>query len=358
MRCDWEIASRDFLMAHAARGDPRAAEILRGLLLSERPAEERAEGVTCRVAVGVCTAVRAQMLAHCLDAIGGQMVPASVEVHVVVVDNEAEPRSEGLVRAFAARCPFPVHYIHEPRRGIPQARNAVLDSCRRLGADWIAFTDDDCWVSPLWLESLLEAARRHNADAVYGRREFVFPLPSPFWAMAPDQGRYMEGQTLPYAATHNVLFAAWLIDDGPPAGLRFDETLAHGEDTDYFHRAACLGARIVYSHAPVVYETVSPERSTLSYQARRAYYYAASRSSFHRRYKGISGAALKLAVRWLFQAPVAVARLTAAPFVLPFSGPVFRGLVLKGAARLAGAAGCAAGLLGFEGNPYQTIDGY
>jgi glycosyltransferase involved in cell wall biosynthesis len=358
MRCDWEALSRNFLVEHAARGDPRAAEILRGLLLSGPFSEERAGGAVCRVAVCVCTAMRPRMLAHCLDAIAAQIVPAGLEVHVVVVDNEAEPGNKGLVHAFGARCPFPVHYMHEPRRGIPQARNAALDACWQLGADWIAFTDDDCWASPLWLDGLLAAASRYKADVVYGRGEFLFPLPSPFWAPPADQGGYTEGQRLPYAATHNVLFAGWLIDDGTPAGMRFDEALAHGEDTDFFHRAARRGARIVYSEAPVVYETVPPERATLIYQARRAYHYAASRSSFHRRYKGLSGAVRKLAGRWLLQAPVAVARLIAAPFVWPFSEPAFKGLVLKGAARLAGAAGAAAGLLGFEGNPYQTIDGY
>jgi succinoglycan biosynthesis protein ExoM len=251
-----------------------------------------------------------------------------------------------------------VHYVHEPRRGIPQARNAVLDACRRLGLDWIAFTDDDCWVSPVWLTSLLEAAARHKADIVYGRREFVFPLPSPFWAAPAEEDGYTEGQSLPYAATHNVLLAAALIDADGPAGMRFDEALTHGEDTDFFHRAVRSGARIVYSHAPVVFELVSPQRATLNYQARRAYHHAASRSHFHRRYKGVARAAQKLVARWLFQAPVAVLRLVTAPLVWPFSEPAFKGLVLKGTARLAGAAGAAAGLLGFDGNPYHTIDGY
>jgi succinoglycan biosynthesis protein ExoM len=358
MRCDWDTAARNFVMEHAARGDPRAAKILRELLLSERRSEERVGNVSCRVAVGVCTAMRPRMLAHCLDAIRGQIVARGVEIHVIVADNETEPNSQGLVRSAAARCPFPIHYIHVPRRGIPQARNAVLDACRRLGVDWIAFTDDDCWVSPLWIESLLGAASQHNADVVYGRRELLFPVPSPVWVAPPDQARYTEGQRLPYAATHNVLFARWLIDGDTSSGMRFDETLAHGEDTDFFHRAASCGASIVYSHAPVVYETVSPERSTLSYQVKRAYYQAASRSGFHRRYEGVLGAARKLALRWLLQAPVAVFRLIAASFMWLFSESAFRRLALKGTVRLAGAMGATAGLLGFEGNPYRMIDGY
>src|SRR5262249_8876670 len=126
----------------------------------------------------------------------------------------------------------------------------------------------------------------------------------------------------------------------------------------FFHRAALGGARIVYAREPVVLETVAPERATLNYQARRAYHYGASRSRFRWRYKGTAGAIRELAGRFLLQTPLAVARLISAPLVLPFSTPAFKLLVLKGTARLAGAAGAAAGLLGFAGNPYDTIDGY
>jgi succinoglycan biosynthesis protein ExoM len=298
------------------------------------------------------------MLHHCLQSIGSQIVSPQVEVDIVVVDNEGEPNSLSLVQDFSARCRFPVHYVHEPRRGIPQARNAALEKIRKIDADWIAFTDDDCWVSPTWLASLLDAAGRHEADVVYGRREFLFPMPLPFWAMRPEQGIHAEGEELPYAATHNVLLAAWLVGPVGHTGMRFDERLAHGEDTDFFHRAAQRGARIVYSAESLVLEAVSPDRATFHYQARRAYHYAASRSYFHRRYKGTAKAALKLTVRCVFQAPMAVMRLIAAPLVWPFSEDAFRDLLTKGVARLAGAAGAAAGLLGFDGNPYRSIDGH
>jgi succinoglycan biosynthesis protein ExoM len=297
------------------------------------------------------------MLAHCLGAIAAQIVPAGVEVHVVIVDNEPAPNSRRIVRAFRPQVPFPLHYVHEPRRGISRARNAVLRQARRLDADWLAMTDDDCWVSPAWLVGLLEAARRYDADVVYGRRELLFPAGSAFWAF-PERASQVEGQTLPYAATHNVLMAAWLVRRRDRETLEFDERLAHGEDTDFFHRAAQRGARIVYARDPVVFETVSPERATLVYQTRRAYYYAASRSYFHRRHKGLQRATEKVAARWLFQAPLACLRLAAAPLVWPVSRPAFRELVVKGAARLAGAVGAAAGLMGFDGDPYRTIDGY
>lgn len=298
------------------------------------------------------------MLMRCLEALAAQILPRGTELDIVVVDNEPAPNNRRQVGLFATRCPFPVHYIHEPRRGIPQARNAVLKKCRELDVDWVAFTDDDCWASPAWLEGLLQAAARHQADVVYGCRELLFPLSSPFWVTRRESSRYKDGQSLPYASTHNVVFAAGLIRDGAVAGLQFDERLMHGEDTDFFHRAALRGARIVYARDPLVLETVAPERATLNYQAKRAYHYGASRSRFCWRHKGVAGVARELAGRFLLQTPLALARLLTALLVWPFSMLVFKRLVLKGTARLAGAAGAAAGLFGFARNPYDRIDGY
>jgi glycosyltransferase involved in cell wall biosynthesis len=295
------------------------------------------------------------MLQHCLQSIASQVISSHIEVDVVVVDNEGKSNNLALIQEFSAHCRFPVHYVHEPRRGIPQARNAALEKIGSLGADWIAFTDDDCWVSPTWLASLIESAENHKADVVYGRREFLFPTPLPFWAMRSEQGIHAEGDELPYAATHNVLLAAWLVNGHTK--LRFDERLAHGEDTDFFHRAAQRRARIVYSAEPLVLEVISPDRATFHFQTRRAYYYAASRSYFHRRYKGAYRTVMKLGARCAFHAPMAIARLVAAPFAWPFSEDTFRSLVTKGAVRLAGTVGAAAGLLGCDGNPYRNING-
>jgi succinoglycan biosynthesis protein ExoM len=348
------------LMERAARGDRDAAQILRGvsLLRLSRRADEfpgvAAPGVGVRTAICVCTAMRPRLLRHCLESIGLQLVPKGADVDVVVVDNDADRNNYDLVKDFSTRCTFPVHYVHEPRSGVPQARNAALEKCRNIGADWIAFTNDDCWASPAWLACLLDAARRHRADIVCGRRDFLFPLPRPVWAMRAED----EAERFDCPSMHNVLLAAWLIGRAAQPGMAFDERLAHSEDTDFFYRAVRHGARVVYSAEPVVFETVSSERATLGYQTWRAYHDAARRSYFHRRYLGITRTGAKLGGRFLFQVPTALMRLTLAPLTWPFSQDAFRDLVTKGAARLAGAAGATAGLLGFCGNPYQSVKGY
>jgi succinoglycan biosynthesis protein ExoM len=312
-------------------------------------------GTYFRAAIGVCTAHRPELLQCCLAALAGQTVPEGCDLTLIIADNEPEPNNRQAVAEFAASCPFPVKYVHEPDRGISRARNAVLDACEDR-FDWIAFTDDDCRPESDWIAALLAAAGRHGADVIYGRREWRPPQPVPFWYQPPERNGRTEGQVLEFAATHNVLMAgelAGLRFRERRVGLRFDEHLAHGEDTDFFYRAVMrYGARIVYSAAPVVHETVPPYRATLRYQTVRAFYYAASRTHFHRRYKGFDGAAAKVLVRLVWQVPISIGRLIAAPIAWPFSEALFKRWVLKGVGRLAGAGGAIAGLAGFSGDPY------
>jgi hypothetical protein len=113
------------------------------------------------------------------------------------------------------------------------------------------------------------------------------------------------------------------------------------------------GARIVYSAEPVIYEPVPPHRATLVYQTVRSFYFAASRSHFHRRYKGFDTASVKVLVRLVWQVPIAVIRLVTAPLLWPFSERAFKSHVVKGLRRLAAAAGAVVGLAGWSGNPYK-----
>jgi succinoglycan biosynthesis protein ExoM len=312
----------------------------------------------CRVAIGVCTARRPEMLERCLAALAVQTAPDGAEITLVVADNEPEPNNRAAVAAFARACPFPVHYVHEPERGISRARNAVLDACEDR-FDWIAFTDDDCQPAPDWIAALLDAVHRHRADVVYGRREWIAPASPPFWFIDQEPGRRREGQELTVAATHNVLMAGEL--EGlrfrqRRIGLRFDPRLAHGEDSDFFWRASTrFGARIVYSAAPVVYETIPRHRATLRYQLMRRFHYDASRFCFDRRYRSFSAAAFKCGRRLIWQLPVSVLALLIAPLLSPFSLARFKKVVVTNAGRIVGTAGAFAGLAGYNGNPIATL---
>jgi glycosyltransferase involved in cell wall biosynthesis len=141
-----------------------------------------AKSVVC---AGVCTIQRPEMLAKCLRSLAAQKNLGDFDFSVLVVDNDATPSSARVVEAVASSCPFPIYYYHEPRRGIPMARNRVLESASAIGADWLAFFDDDQRAFPDTVEKLLFVAKRDNADAVAAGKIFAIPEPQPFWLVAP-----------------------------------------------------------------------------------------------------------------------------------------------------------------------------
>lgn len=211
---------------------------------------------SCRLCVGICTYQRPDMLRRCLKSVISQQQIPGVEVRIVVVDNEAQRAADVIVADFPA-----VEYIHEPRRGISAARNAVIAAALRMDADFIAMTDDDAWASPDWLACLIASQRRYGADVIQGKRTFISTYELPLWQDERKPKR--EGQPLLTAHTCNVLFAKRLIrPDG--LNLRFDESLGlvGGEDTVFFRNASDAGAKLVYSEAPHVFEEFHEVRMT------------------------------------------------------------------------------------------------
>lgn len=62
--------------------------------------------------------------------------------------------------------------VHQPNRGVAQARNAALD---RATGDYLFFLDPDDWIEPQTAQVLLDAAEAHGADMVlFGRWHDVY----------------------------------------------------------------------------------------------------------------------------------------------------------------------------------------
>jgi succinoglycan biosynthesis protein ExoM len=79
--------------------------------------------------------------------------PSSISI--VVADNDPAGSARATCEALRGAIRWPIEYVHEPRRGIPFARNACVDGARRLGAELLAFIDDDEVPDPAWLDQLL-----------------------------------------------------------------------------------------------------------------------------------------------------------------------------------------------------------
>jgi succinoglycan biosynthesis protein ExoM len=306
------------------------------------------------VVVGVCTCQRPKMLRVCLDSLAAQEVPAGFRLSLVVVDNESEPNNRPVVEAFRPASPFPVDYVHQPKRGIAAARNAIIDKAMALGADWIAMLDDDETADADWIAKLM-APDYLPVSVLSGCQIFVHPEPRPFWA--PDDIELPgEGEELPTSTTANVRFNAAL----PRSGLRFDESfgLQGGEDREYFDRAHERGFDIRFTRRAITRETVHRSRSTYFGQMHRALWSAAADQRREILRKGRVRSARENALSIFKELMTGLWRLFWAILALPFGGRQFKRRALRGGRNIARVTGRAAALLGSMPEPYRQVVGH
>lgn len=306
----------------------------------------------------VCTMGRPQMLTRCLASLAAQQVQGA-RLHFIIVDNNPEPVARELVEAFAKSGLNPVTFEHQPDPGIPFARNAALDASLKLGADWIAFLDDDETADPNWLNALFGAAQRYQADVIQGRVIRRLPEPLPFWAIDEEKPR-REGMAMKTCTTNNVIFDARLVRPQPRGlGLRFDETMRFtgGTDTDFFQAVTEAGARIVWSNEPVVTEEVPANRLTFRWQIMRGYRVGANKVMRDVKRHGVMRTARKFSSNIALAYLRGVVQLGIAPFMAPVNLKRFKYLARQGARAICSASGNIAGLLAIKPEPYRKIDG-
>lgn len=311
------------------------------------------------VLIGVCTAQRPKMLKACLDSLAAQIVPEHVSLRAVVVDNEAEPNNRAAVEAQAERFPFPLAYEHEPRRGIPFARNRVLDHALAIEAEWIAFIDDDEIAEPDWLSQLVSATERYGCDVVQGQVYQFADGEEP--SRENGKRKWAEGKALSRAATDNIIFRASLVRNSCH-NLYFDAkfALSGGSDTDFFSRASVAGARIMYTTAAVVYERLMPDRLGTSAAIKRQFSYqinAFARSAPTTDRKSYLIYAFIEFARHLIGSCQGLIRVMASLLVLPFHRQ--RGVLglKKGIKKIIKMAGVTAAIFGYRYQRYREISG-
>lgn len=219
------------------------------------------------VTVIVCTFNRAEMLSTALTSLLSQRTPSLGNWEILVVDNCSTDNTPHVLHRFAKQHPSRIRWVHEMEPGIAAARNRGVAEAR---GTWLAFFDDDQIASDMWLESLLEFARRTHADCVAGEVRLRFApdllplndisksifklLGGTNPVVAPTQ---LEGRQLPGAGNvlvHRDVFAK--------VG-EFDKNLVEGgEDNDFFRRARVAGFACWLIPNASVDHCIPPERIT------------------------------------------------------------------------------------------------
>ena len=235
---------------------------------------ERRADAPMRVAICVVTYQRPRMLADLLATLGElrfRKVPAP-ELELVVVDGDPARSAAPIVQAALGRLPGPVHYQIQPERNISLSRNAAVARARVIGADLVAFVDDDERVRPQWLDELMSVMKESAADAVCAPVEPVFERGTPSWVVRGrffEQRRIPSGQLIDWGQTGNALVRMEALRGDEPFDPAFGLTGA--EDTHFFMRLLRSGGRVAWCAEAAAEEVVPTSRARAGWIIRRAF---------------------------------------------------------------------------------------
>ena len=228
-----------------------------------------------QLVIGIPTYKRPLMLEKLVLSIYASQINQDLigTINLVVVDNDIERTAESVIMELKNKCipPFNLRYFNYPKKGLTHVRNEILKQSLNLKPDYIAFVDDDEYVTDTWLNELIKTMIHMNADIVQGPNLPVFEKKVPEYIARWFHVQNFESNTkMELVESNNLLIKSkFLIDHNLRFDPRFDQT--GGEDTFFGVQAIQKGARVFWSHDAIVYETIPEKRATLKWLMRRTY---------------------------------------------------------------------------------------
>ncbi|NNM85719.1 MAG: glycosyltransferase family 2 protein [Phycisphaerales bacterium] len=228
----------------------------------------------------IATHNRCLLLRQTLQSIGEWLLPAGVNIELIVCANACTDGTAADCAAELAKLPFAARCISEPTPGLSVARNRLLSES---AGEVVAFLDDDVWVSRGWPGSILEVFNHYPADMVTGKVDLWWQaVKQPDWLSRRsahmlsclDHGDnvceiFSAGEVI----GANLALRRTTLRDVPNFRSelgRSGKLMVAGDDTDFVARAMQAGHRIFYAPRASLLHYVSPERITLSYLGRSA----------------------------------------------------------------------------------------
>lgn len=222
------------------------------------------------LAIDICIATykRPQLLNKLLKSISTQINIEFSKLRVIIIDNDPEQTARKVVESFFADKNISYIYDVQPEKNIALTRNKALSY---VTADYLAFIDDDEWAAENWLNELLLASQKYDADIVFGSVIPQFTKDAPAWLLETGffDRNNKTGTVMTHGATNNVLIRKAdkfkeLLFFNPKFGL------TGGEDHDLFCRMYSNNAKLIWCNEALVYEVIPPERTKIKWHLKRA----------------------------------------------------------------------------------------
>ena len=197
----------------------------------------------------VATVDRVAPLARLLDSVGRQ---EAVRTRLIVVDQNGDDRLDPVLGAHPG---LELVRVRSPR-GLSRARNEGL---RLLGADLVAFPDDDCAYPDGLLRTVARRFAEHPAlDGLVGRAAASDGASEPSWERDPAvlTPRNLWNRVISFT----LFLRRGLVEEvggfDERLGLGSGTPWSSGEEVEYVVRALRAGARVEYDPALVVTHAV------------------------------------------------------------------------------------------------------
>src|SRR5215469_9920321 len=231
------------------------------------------------ISLVICTRNRYSSLRNCLEYI--QRLESPGEWELVVVDNGSTDGTADFLKGFVEKASFRVVLAYEPKSGLGRARNTGI---AKATGEIIAFTDDDCYVSPDFLIRILEVFKDQRFGFMGGRILLYDETDAPITIRPQTDIRIIK--------PHSFIFTGELQGANMAARRSlleeisgFDPDLGAGtpfacEDVDFQARASQSGATGIYHPGPLLWHHHGRKRGkdfiklTKRYDYARGAYYA------------------------------------------------------------------------------------
>jgi hypothetical protein len=205
------------------------------------------------ISLVICSRNRARQLELALESVARLRCERAWEV--IVVDNGSTDDTPAVIAASRTALGGRLVALVEPVTGLSRARNLGLSAAR---GSLVAFTDDDCYPAPDYLDCVAKCFADVRLGFLGGRVLLHDPQDLPI-TVQPSTRRldFPERSYIPTGAIHGCNFAfrrlALLAADGFDTRLGAGTRLSAAEDVDALARVSALGWRGAYDPGPVVY---------------------------------------------------------------------------------------------------------
>jgi glycosyltransferase involved in cell wall biosynthesis len=199
----------------------------------------------------ICTRDRAAKLKRCLRRVGE--IKSAVKWELVVVNNGSHDDTAEVIDDFAQLASFPVSQVYEALPGNGRGRNAGLTLAH---GDIVAFSDDDCYPSPDYVDRVVDLFRDSRIGFAGGRITLYDPDDFPITIKESKSPQLFPPRSfIPPGEVHgaNMMFRRRVLkeidgfDNAFGAGALFS-----GDDIDACVKASFAGWWGMYSPEPVV----------------------------------------------------------------------------------------------------------